>query len=246
MTLTDAGGSPPRARVLTDLTEVVNGIAEVEGLQRGHVGIGATPSLSATLLPTVLGRFHANYPGVSLTVSEQGSTHLMEGLESGELDIALVVVLPVHQPFFERTVLAIEELVVVIPTDHPLASLRRIGTPHSPTCQWSCSGTAMTCEQPRSAPLAKLVAPRVAVEGGEMGSVISLSAEGFGAAIIPSIVRIIDPRLHVLRLQRPALRREIALVRRRDRQLSRAASARNRNHYLAEAPRVAPTCSVRM
>jgi len=227
VTLTDAGEAllPLARRVLTDLTEVVNGIAEVEGLQRGHVGIGATPSLSATLLPTVLGRFHANYPGVSLTVSEQGSTHLMEGLESGELDIALAV-LPVHQPFFERTVLAIEELVVVIPTDHPLASRRRIGITDLTDVPMVMFRDGYDLRTTTLSAFGQAgLAPRVAVEGGEMGSVISLSAEGFGAAIIPSIVRIIDPRLHVLRLQRPALRREIALVRRRDRQLSRAASA---------------------
>jgi DNA-binding transcriptional LysR family regulator len=64
-----------------------------------------------------------------------------------------------------------------------------------------------------------------AVEGGELGSIIALTAEGLGPAVIPSIVAITDSRLHVLRLQSPGLRREIALVRRRNRQLSRAATA---------------------
>ncbi len=128
VTLTDAGEAllPIARRVLTDVTELSNELAEVEGLRRGHVGIGATPSLSATLLPAVLGRFHNAHPSISLTVSEQGSTHLLQGLASGELDLALAV-LPVHHPDIDRTVLAIEELVVVIRDDYPLASRRRIG-----------------------------------------------------------------------------------------------------------------------
>ena len=60
MTLTDAGEAllPIARRVLSDMTELINEVAEVEGLRRGHVGIGATPSLGATLLPVVLGLFH--------------------------------------------------------------------------------------------------------------------------------------------------------------------------------------------
>ena len=58
-----------------------------------------------------------------------------------------------------------------------------------------------------------------------MGSVISLAAEGLGAAIVPSIVAITDPRLHVLRLKEPTLTREISLVRRTDRRPSSAATA---------------------
>jgi DNA-binding transcriptional LysR family regulator len=227
VTLTDAGEAllPLARRVLTNLTEVVNGITEVESLKRGHVSIGATPSLSATLLPSVLGRFHSVYPGVSLTVFEQGSRHLIEGLESGELDVALAVV-PVHQPDFERTVLAIEELVAVISTDHPLASRRRIDITDLADMPMVMFRDGYDLRATTLSAFSQAgLAPLVAVEGGEMGSVISLAAEGLGAAIIPSIVAITDSRLHVLRLQRPALRREIALVRRRDRQLSRAAAA---------------------
>jgi DNA-binding transcriptional LysR family regulator len=227
VTLTDAGEAllPLARRVLADLNEVVNGISEVEGLQRGHVGIGATPSLSATLLPSVLGRFHNVYPGVTLTVYEQGSRPLMKGLESGELDMALAV-LPVHQAELERTVLAIEELVVVISTDHPLASRRRIGITdlaEVPMVMFRDGYDLRTTTL--SAFNQAGLAPLVAVEGGELGSVVSLAAEGLGAAIIPSIVAITDSRLHVLRLQRPGLGREIALVRHRDRQMSRAAAA---------------------
>jgi DNA-binding transcriptional LysR family regulator len=227
VTLTDAGEAllPLARRVLKDMGEVVNGMTEVDSLQRGHVGIGATPSLSATLLPSVLGRFHRDYPGVTLTVVEQGSLPLMKGLESGELDVALAV-LPVLRPGFERITLAVEELVVVISRDHPLARRRRISIT-------DLAGVPMVMFRDgydlRTTTLDAFrqvgLVPQIAVEGGELGSVIALAAEGLGPAIIPSIFAIADTRLHVLRLQKPRLCREIALVRRGDRQLSRAATA---------------------
>jgi len=227
VTLTDAGEAllPMARRVLNDVVELVNEVAEVEGLRRGHVGIGATPSLSATLLPIVLGRFHATHPGVSIAVSEQGSTHLLKGLDSGDLDLALAV-LPVHAPGTERIVLAIEELVVAIRNDHPLASRQRIGISDLADIPMVMFRDGYDLRTTTLAAFTEAgLTPRVAVEGGEMGSVISLAAEGLGAAVIPSIVSITDSRLHVLRLKRPRLTREIALVSRSDRRLSNAASA---------------------
>ena len=66
--------------------------------------------------------------------------------------------------------------------------------------------------------------PTVAVEGGEMGSVLALVAEGVGAAIVPSIVAN-DPRLNAIPLRSPKLLREIGLVHRLDRIPSRASGA---------------------
>lgn len=226
VTMTDAGETllPLARRVLADLTDITTEIDEVENLQRGHIAVGATPSLSATLLPSVLGRFHKLHPGVSLTVFEQGSRHLVEGLNAGLLDLAMAV-LPTDEARFERTVLAIEELVVVTSKSHWLSSRRRIGITdldQVPMIMFRDGYDLRTMTL--SAFSQARLAPLVAVEGGEMGSVVSLVAQGLGVAIIPSIVAIANPRLHVLRLRRPGLRREIALVTRRDRQPSHAAA----------------------
>ena len=227
VTMTDAGEAllPMARRVLADLAEVVDRVAELDGLRRGHVGIGATPSLGATLLPSVLGRFHNRYPGVSLTVFEQGSRHLVHELETGGIDLALAI-LPLHQPTLVREVLAVEELVVVTAPDHRLAGRRRVGIGELRDVPMVMFRDGYDL---RSATLGAFGAagfePRVAVEGGEMGSVLSLVAEGLGAAIVPSIVASGDARLRVIRLGEPGLHRDIALVRRADRAPSRAADA---------------------
>ena len=61
------------------------------------------------------------------------------------------------------------------------------------------------------------VEPTVAVEGGEMGSVLALVAAGLGAAVVPGIVTTGESRLRVTRFRKPPPTRTIALVRGDDR-----------------------------
>ena len=191
--------------MLSDLTEVKHGITDVEGLRRGHVAIGATPSLSATLLPTVLARFHRRHPGVSLAVTERASEHLVEGLESGILDLALAV-MSSRLAMLEQVVLAVEELVVVTAADHVLAGRRRITIADLRDVPMIMFTEGYDV---RSTTLAAFdragIAPSVALEGVEMSSVLSMVAAGLGAAIVPSIVATADVGLNVLRLESPRL-----------------------------------------
>jgi len=227
VTLTDAGKEllPLARRVLSDLAEINRGVTEVEGLRRGHVAIGATPSLGATLLPAVLARFHHQHPGVSLTVTERDSRHLLEGLESGMLDLALTI-MPLRQPMLECLVLAIEELVVVTAIDHVLADRHGIEIADLRDVPMVMFREGYDL---RSATLAAFeragFAPSVALEGVEMNSALSMVAAGLGAAIVPSIAATGRSDLRVLRLHSPRFEREVGLVRRQDHAPSHAAAA---------------------
>ncbi|MHB8330413.1 MAG: LysR family transcriptional regulator [Acidimicrobiales bacterium] len=226
VTLTDAGQAilPLARRVLSELGEVVDVIDDLDALRRGHVAIGATPSLSATLLPSVLGRFRRRHPGVRLTMTEQGSLHLVDELESGVLDVALAI-LPLNRPTLESVSLATEELVVVTSHDHELAHRRSVGIADLRDVPMVMFRDGYDLRTSTLVAFSQLgLDPHIAVEGGEMAGVLALVAEGVGAAVVPSIVAI-DPRLHVLRIRTPRLTRTIGLVRRQDREPSRAAAA---------------------
>lgn len=225
--LTDAGLEllPLARRVLSSLDDVVHGVSEVGGLRRGHVTIGATPSLGTTLLPSALARFHQRYPGISITIVERDSDLLLEALESAALDLALVI-MTLPRPTLDSVVLAIEQLVVLVARGHRLAEVNRVsiadldGVPmimfregydlRTATMNaFSHAGISMT----------------VALDGAEMGSVHSFVAAGLGAAIVPSIVAVDDHDVKVLHMELPPLQRTISLVRPHQHISSRAAVA---------------------
>ncbi len=246
ITLTAAGEAllPYARRIVADVEAAATQLHEVSALGRGRIAIGATPSLTASLVPPVLARFHASYPRIELALREAGSEDLVRMVEEGTVDVALVI-LPVRHEILETQALLREELVLAVAPDHPLARRRAIaiadlrdvplvmfreGYDLRSATEAACRGAGFT--------------PSVAIEGGEMDGVLRLTAAGLGAAIVPSIVVAQATALRAVRIARPALARTIGLAHRRDRPLSRAsqelvdtvrALVRDRS-WLASAP----------
>src|SRR5438445_634824 len=116
---------PCARRVLADVDGATGEVRELADLRRGRLAVGATPSLTITLLPPALAKFHSAYPGIDLVLQEAGSRDLVRELEQGALDVALVI-LPVSHETLETSPLLREELVVAVAPDHALASRRTI------------------------------------------------------------------------------------------------------------------------
>ena len=124
--LTAAGEAfvPWARQALADLEAGREDVRLLQGRQRGRLSLGATPSLTTGLLPAVLARLHAAYPGIELRLYEAGSPDLVEQVVDGRLDLALVI-LPTAAATVTTEAIAEEELVLAVPADHPLA---RAGT----------------------------------------------------------------------------------------------------------------------
>src|SRR5438309_2912590 len=212
---------PWARRVLADVDGATGEVSELAGLRRGRLAVGPTPSLTITILPPALAKFHAAYPGIELVLHEAGSRDLVAELEQGALDVALVI-MPVRHETLETAPLLREELVVAVPHDHPLAARKSV-----PIAE--LKGVPLVMFRDGYDLRATTVAacrragfePTFALEGGEMDGVLRFAAAGIGVAVVPSLV--IDPAgpLHAVRLADP-LTRTIGFANRRDRRLSRA------------------------
>jgi DNA-binding transcriptional LysR family regulator len=66
-------------------------IEEWKGLKKGMVRIGAGPTLSSYVLPTLLKRFRRCHPRIELFIETGHTPILIEGLNRGRLDLALLV-----------------------------------------------------------------------------------------------------------------------------------------------------------
>lgn len=217
-TLTVAGESllPLARRMLADAESVRRELAELAGLERGRVRLGATPTLCISLVAEVLSAFHAEHPGIELHLSEQGSRGLLDELGSGELDLALIVTSDATTAErFTVTPLLVEELVVVSSaaaapvTDGPSISLAEAAR----LPQIVFSSTYDLRSTTDAAFRAAGLTPEVVLEGAEMDAVLRFAERGLGVAIVPAMVLIDRPGLRAVRLEAPTLERTISTAR---------------------------------
>jgi DNA-binding transcriptional LysR family regulator len=218
VTLTPAGEAllPHARRILADAESARLEIAELVGLRRGRLRLGATPSLCTSLVPPLLRRYQQSHPGVRLHIEEDGSQDLVAKLARGALDLAFIVLPPTGtDPALTAEPILRESLVVARCADlpgeaaTPLRALRdeplvmfRAGYDLRTATLEACRGAGFE--------------PTFAVEGGEMDAVLGFVEAGIGVAVVPSMVLSGRPRLRAATLGPPGIQRTIALAQRRD------------------------------
>src|SRR5436309_1688398 len=231
--LTEAGLTfLPHARaVLQRLAEARLEVQELSGMRKGTLAVGAPPSVGTHLLPRALAAFSRKHPGIALSFREAGSRTLVSLLEEGELDLAAVIQ-PIRHPALETEALVEEELLLAVPRQHHLALD-------------DCEAERVKLSQLRQEPFVLLregaydlrdqtlaacrragFEPLVALDGGEMDSMLRFVAAGIGLAILPAVVVAdsvaVDGPVVTRRLL-PKLTRSLVVARRRDRYFSAAA-----------------------
>lgn len=231
ISLTAAGETllPRARRMLTDADSIRSEMAELAGLQRGRVRLGATPTLCISLVAEVLRAFHAAYPGVELQLVEGGSNLLIEQLAGGAVDMALVTISegrPVTGTALVRTPLLTEELVVVSSADEPPIAASSIDLQRLAELPLVALAESYDLRDATDAAFeAAGLTPSPVVEGAEMDAVLRFVERGLGVAVVPATVPVDRPTLRSVRLSDPQLERTIVLAHRNDVNPTRAASA---------------------
>jgi DNA-binding transcriptional LysR family regulator len=229
VTLTPAGEAvlPLARRMLADSESARTAVAEIVGLRRGNLRVGATPSLCIGVLADVLRVFHEQHPEIHLHLAENGSQPLVQDLSRGALDVALVIVPPTGlDPALHITPLLRERLSVASPqsgrspSSRGSMSITELSRRSLVMVRQGYDLREVTLQAYRDAG----VTPRYAVEGGEMDAVLRLVESGTGVAVVPDLVFAGRPRLRRTVLT-PPLYRTVAIARRADTAPIQAAQA---------------------
>lgn len=91
----------------------------------GRVRIGAIPTIAPYFLPEVLQQFSREFPRATLVVQENTTDNLLKSCTQGEIDLAILA-LPIPAKYLEFEELFEEELLLVLPPDHPLVEKPKI------------------------------------------------------------------------------------------------------------------------
>ncbi len=76
--------------ILRDLAEARQQLVRRDDIVTGHVSIGLIASVSESVLPDTLSRFHASYPNVEVTVADGYSATFIDWVNTGQIDAALI------------------------------------------------------------------------------------------------------------------------------------------------------------
>nr|WP_034691331.1 LysR family transcriptional regulator [Acidovorax sp. MR-S7] len=178
-------------------------------LKTGLLRIGSFgASATIRVLPPLLERFRARYPGVDITVTEKPDEQTSRDLIERRLELAAVT-LP--KPDFDSQTLAIDELVAVLPFNHPLAKLDTV-----PLKELTIDPFVMT-RAGSQALVTKLFArnglrPRVEYELLQLMSILELVASGKGVSILAKLALPDQYNGTVFRPITPGSTRRIGLV----------------------------------
>jgi LysR family transcriptional activator of glutamate synthase operon len=215
-------------RILAELDAAGAELAAVRGVDIGHVTIGAMHTMGPVDLSLALATFHELHPHVGLTVREAASEEMAEMLRVDELDLAFLSVterveshgLGLHQ-------LLSEELVVLLPPDHPLSGrgqVRMAELANEPFISFRAG--ARLRELLFAAGRGAGFEPRVDLESNDSQRVRRLVSRGQGVAILPRSDAVgPGAEVDVATLVEPSLRRDITLAWREGRRHPPAATA---------------------
>ncbi|QDT10023.1 LysR family transcriptional regulator [Planctomycetes bacterium K23_9] len=93
--------------------------------ESGRIRIGAIPTVAPFFLPDLLREFSDKFPKATIIVQEDTTDHLLKRCKQGELDLAILA-LPIPTRYVECEELFEEELILVLPPKHPLATKKQI------------------------------------------------------------------------------------------------------------------------
>lgn len=111
-----------RARsLLRDVDELERAVRAIGTPTGGALRLGVFPTLSAYLLPRVLGGVRTRFPDLDLLITEEMTAELLAQFGEGKLD-AIVIALPVHLSGVEIRPLFREEFLFAVASDDALAS----------------------------------------------------------------------------------------------------------------------------
>lgn len=219
------------------LKRVENVFAELEHGKRdirayldpelGEVRVGFPHSLAIRLIPKLIAKFRRTHPRTRFELRQGPAVDMIECVERGDLDLALVSPTPQSVPSLLTRKLFTEELLAIVPAEHRLAEkksihLRELADETFIMFQSGYTLRAITWEACRKAGFT----PKIAFQGEETDSIRGLVAAGLGVSLLPEIALIDSgPSLQPVpvRVFEPKITREFCIISLRQRELPPAA-----------------------
>lgn len=174
---------------LKEHTELRNELREEAESPTGDLQIACTVTACHTVLPTLLGRFRATYPGVTLRLLTQDAARSLDQLEASEVDLAVIPVEPGGPPNLKSRVLGRTDFAFIAPKGVPEID-RVLAAAEPDLSQLPFVLPVSGLERTRLLDWLKRRRhrPRIVAEVRGNEGIIAMVTLGSGVALVPSLV----------------------------------------------------------
>ncbi len=179
-------------RILAEIEDAKRQARELRDTVSGTLTIGAIPTIAPFLLPSVMKAFAVQYPDVRLELVEDVTARLLEQLDQGRLDLAVMSDAdPGRSQILEP--IGREPLLLLLPEGHRLAKRKSIAWAdihadrflvlHDMHC---LSGQVMLFCRPQG------LKPAIAARGAQLVTLAEMISAGLGVSIVPTMMQACD------------------------------------------------------
>ncbi|HEX6908260.1 MAG TPA: LysR family transcriptional regulator [Terriglobales bacterium] len=206
---------------------VMTTVQEMERVPRGEIVVAANEGTCLHILPEVFAEFKKQYPRVAVSVQRSEHNKILESVIDNSVDFG-VVSLPVNDTRLTIVLIHRDELVLIAPTGHPLARLEAVPVAEIAKFPLLLPKLGRTRDAIENMFHERRLRPNVSMEldSSELMKRFVAAQVGLGFIARSNVAE--DVRAGVLAalpIADAQFRRDLALVFRKDKALSRAALA---------------------
>ena len=202
-------------------------LAEMERVPRGEIVVGANEGTCLHILPEVFAGFKKLYPDVSVNIKRSDYAKILESVIDNSVDFG-VVSLPVTDNRLTSVLIHRDELVLIAPPQHPLSKLKSVTVAEIAKFPLVVPKLGHTRDGIEQLFQERRLKPNYTIELDSSELLKRFVAADVGLGFIASSNVQEDVRARVLvavPIADSQIRRDLALVFRKDKALSRAALA---------------------
>ena len=174
-------------RLLRDAEDLAEAAKAGQEPLSGPLRLGVIPTIGAYVVPGVMRGLAKAFPKLKLYLREEQTGALLEKLEQGQLDLALIA-LPYATGDFEIMVLGEDPILVALPKAHKLAQATRIA-------QEDLAGEALLlmedghCLRSHALEACRLAGPdrNEVFQGTSLKTLLQMAAGGIGITLLPAM-----------------------------------------------------------
>lgn len=172
-------------RIVAELEEIGTDLQDRARMGKGRVAIATSPPFAAHWLPPLIAQFQARYPGIRVELFDQLPPRCMELVRERQADFAIVSA-PGPMTGLQYRVLLQESFVLACPSDHRLASRKRVELRDLEGVRLIRYARTGSIGQ-HLAYAMRGIAVEDALEVEQLTTVAGLVAAGLGVSVVPSI-----------------------------------------------------------